>query len=772
MASSKRKDKLNVVLKTALAAIGKHPYIKIPATLISAIADLPDKEQEQLAKELLTQSEMATLNAADAAATAKRIESFLHEHYPTRPLDSITYIPYPRNDYFTGRKDQLEQLAKTLKHDISAIITQAISGFGGVGKTQIALEYAYAHQNNYNSIIWLRADTEQTITADLEQIMQKLNLPSAKLEQNRASLIRWLTEHQSWLLVFDNADDPERIVSYLPPQGTGHILITSRATDFQDIPSARTIPIDKMTEPEAVDFLFKRTDLKRTDANKNAAEKLAGELDYLPLALEQASAYIVALKITFKDYLDQYATLGTKIFKDSRARARTSYNQSVHNTWQMNLEQIKKESPASADLLDLTAFLHPDSIPFFLIIESAEHLSPNIAAFKKHKAPKVALAELLEPLTRFSLITRHTDKDAFSIHRLLQQVIRDNLNEKDKASLLTCDIDALYNAYPRADEFANWPICAHLTPHCLSVFNWLDKVTLKKDYLAEFLNSVAYYLDDQAQFSEAEPIYQQALAIDEASLGKDRPDVATDLNNLAALYKATNRLSEAEPLYKRALEIWEKSLGKEHPQVAAGLNNLAQLYQATNRLKEAEPLMQRVVKIFEKSLDENHPNVAAALNNLAQLYQDTNRLKEAEPLMQRALAIDEASLGKDHPNVAIRLNNLALLYQATGRLKEAEPLMQRALAINEASLGKDHPDVARGLNNLAQLYQATNRLKEAEPLMERHLVIFLQFTRRTGHPHPHLEDAINNYTGLLIQMGYRKEEVAARLKNLAPEMFK
>jgi len=139
--------------------------------------------------------------------------------------------------------------------------------------------------------------------------------------------------------------------------------------------------------------------------------------------------------------------------------------------------------------------------------------------------------------------------------------------------------------------------------------------------------------------------------------------------------------------------------------------------------------------------------------------------------MLRALKIDEASLGKDHPKVAIRLNNLAQLYQATNRLKEAEPLMQRALKIDEASLGKDHPDVAIRLNNLAQLYKATNRLKEAEPLMQRHLVIFLQFTRRTGHPHPHLENAINNYAGLLMQMGHSKDEIGARLKRLAPEMF-
>jgi tetratricopeptide (TPR) repeat protein len=153
------------------------------------------------------------------------------------------------------------------------------------------------------------------------------------------------------------------------------------------------------------------------------------------------------------------------------------------------------------------------------------------------------------------------------------------------------------------------------------------------------------------------------------------------------------------------------------------------------------------------------------------LYQATNRLKEAEPLMKRVVKIFEKSLGENHPNVATAMNNLALLYQATNRLKEAEPLMKRALKIDEASLGKDHPDVARDLNNLAQLYQATNRLKEAEPLMKRHLVIFLEFTRRTGHPHPHLQAAIGNYTDLLIQMGHSQNEINDRLKRLAPEML-
>jgi tetratricopeptide (TPR) repeat protein len=134
--------------------------------------------------------------------------------------------------------------------------------------------------------------------------------------------------------------------------------------------------------------------------------------------------------------------------------------------------------------------------------------------------------------------------------------------------------------------------------------------------------------------------------------------------------------------------------------------------------------------------------------------------------MRRALAIDEKAYGPDHPKVAMRLNNLAQLLQATNRLAEAEPLMRRALAIDEKSYGPDHPDVARDLNNLARLLQDTNRLAEAEPLMRRHLEIFLQFTRATGHQHPHLQDAISNYTALLQQMRYSQEQIEARLKEV------
>ncbi|MBN1795601.1 MAG: tetratricopeptide repeat protein [Sedimentisphaerales bacterium] len=249
-------------------------------------------------------------------------------------------------------------------------------------------------------------------------------------------------------------------------------------------------------------------------------------------------------------------------------------------------------------------------------------------------------------------------------------------------------------------------------------------------------------------------------------------DDSSVLSEVAAIYYQNAEYHKAEPLMTRALKIDEAAFGKDHPDVATDLNNLAQLYKSTNRLKEAEPLMTRALKIDEAAFGKDHPDVAIDLNNLALLYKDTNRLKEAEPLMTRALKIDEAAFGKVHPNVAIRLNNLAQLYKATNRLKEAEPLVTRALKIDEAAFGKDHPDVATDLNNLAQLYQATNRLKEAEPIARRTVEILLQFTRRTGHQHPHLMTVIENYAGLLIQMGLSKEQVNAKLKSLAPDLPK
>ncbi len=222
---------------------------------------------------------------------------------------------------------------------------------------------------------------------------------------------------------------------------------------------------------------------------------------------------------------------------------------------------------------------------------------------------------------------------------------------------------------------------------------------------ATTLNEQAVALYHQGRYGEALPLCQRALAINEATLGPDHPDVAASLNNLAALYQAQGQYTEALPLLKRALAIWEKALGPDHPHVATNLNNLAELYRALGQYDRALSLYQRALAIDEKALGPDHPEVATNLNNLASLYKTQGQYGEALPLFKRALAIREKALGPDHPDVATNLNNLAGLYQALGQYGEALPLYQRALAIWEKTLGHDHPHVAQSLNNLADLYQ-------------------------------------------------------------------
>jgi CHAT domain-containing protein len=217
----------------------------------------------------------------------------------------------------------------------------------------------------------------------------------------------------------------------------------------------------------------------------------------------------------------------------------------------------------------------------------------------------------------------------------------------------------------------------------------------------------------QGRYSEAEPIYKQALAIRKAQLGDNHPDTATSLNNLAALYRFQGRYSEAEPIYKQALAITKAQLGDNHPDTATSLNNLAELYQSQGRYSEAEPLLKQALAIRKAQLGNNHPDTAQSLNNLAELYHSQGRYSEAEPLLKEALAIWKKQLGNNHPDTATSLNNLAELYHSQGRYSEAEPLYKEALAITKAQLGDNHPDTARSLNNLAALYYSQGDIPRA-----------------------------------------------------------
>jgi len=660
---------------------------------------------------------------------------------------------------------------------VAIISRQVVHGLGGVGKTRAAVEYAWRHAGDYTALLFISAPSPGELRANLANLVDMLGMKvdGLPVDQQMEEVLHWLDTHPGWLLIVDNVDtdlaarEVERLLAKLR---AGHVLITSRIANW----SAGVEPLELhvLAPDAAVAFLLERTPHRGKSADDAArAAVIARELDGLALALEQAGAYIDKLRLSFAEYLARWEAKRPEVLRWHDLRL-MQYPASVAITWETTFAQLTEPERR---LLEVLSWLSPEPIPLFLF-ESAP-LTKAVAE------PREALAGL----AAYSLAQFDTTGDLVRVHRLVQEVSRGR-GEKTapKAGVLgrvrwlvqeisrvrggaTAPRAGLRTALNAVDGAAigdptdvrTWPVWSALAPHAATVARHADSTGLTTP-TSRLMNQTGVYLTTRCQFQEAEPLYRRALAIKERSYGPDHHEVATALNNLAELLRATNRLAEAEPLYRRALAINERSYGPDHPNVATDLNNLAVLLEATNRLTEAEPLFRRALATNERSYGRDQPTVARALNNLAELLRATNRMAEAEPLYRRALAINERSYGPDHPTVAIVLNNLALLLGDTNRMAEAEPLYRRALAIDERSYGPDHPTVATALNNLAGLLRDTNRMAEAEPLYRRALAID---EHSYGPDHPTVAIDLDNLALLLGDTNRMAEAEPLYLRALA-----
>ncbi len=707
-----------------------------------------------------------TLGPRRKLSPRERTQDFVEQMPGERPLDLIENVPYARNPYFTGRDTILHNLHEALSRDSATVLTQgyAISGLGGIGKTQTAVEYSYRYRTDYRYIFWVRADTEVVLQAGFVEIAKLLNLP----EQNATNpsdtvqaVKHWLEHTGEWLLVFDNADTPNQLKAYYPRTPRGHILLTSRAQLFDMLGIAKPLALEKMDPEEALDFLYKRMERAQSDpTEKQAAELLAAELGYLPLALEQAAAYIVAKAARFQDYLTSYQRQRLALL--NKAQPKTGdYPASVASTWALNFQEIEKD-PVAADVLRVSAFLSPDSIPLELLTDGASQLGPVLAEALATEDPLV-LNEALEPLTRYSLIRLDVDTQTYSIHRMVQEVVKDQMGAELQAQWAERVVRAVAQSFPEVD-YQTWPRCERHIPHTLICAAHIDRWSMTFWEALNLLWQAGDYFYQRGQYWEAEPLRKSVLAICERVLGPEHPDTLSSLNNLAILYHEQGKFELAEPLYQRALEGRERVLGPEHSDTLGALNNLAVLYNVQGKFELAEPLYQRALETRERVLGPEHPDTLGYLNNLAILYRNQGKFELAEPLYQRALATRERVLGPEHPDTLSSLNNLAILYRNQGKYELAEPLYQRALEARERVLGPEHPDTLSSLNNLATLYWNQGKYEQAEPLYQRALEAR---ERVLGPEHPDTLGTINNLAILYHEQG--KFELAEPLYQRALE---
>jgi tetratricopeptide (TPR) repeat protein/transcriptional regulator with XRE-family HTH domain len=710
--------------------------------------------------------ELGLLDANPASPPATEEDALEMGPVPSSRSESpaLWIVPYRRNPHFTGRDELLDLLAKQLALEPQEPMTatrravlsqpQAIKGLGGIGKTQIALEYAYRSRKlgRYTHTFWINAANEEAIITSFQALAEQLPSVAGRDEKDQhklvAALLRWLQEcPHPWLLIVDNADDLALVQPYLPVQGQGSILLTTRAHAVAAL--ANAIEVDQMGLMEGTRFLLHRSQrLQVTDEEHNEACNVMIALDGFPLALDQAGAYIEETGCSFADYLQLYEQHRARLLA-RRGRQAMYYPNSVATTWDLSFQKVEQAHPAAAELLRLCAFLAPDHIPEELLTEAAAQWPPLL---QQAVTDQFTFNELIEALLAFSLVKRLAEEHLLSVHRLVQAVQLDRMEPSEQpmwAERVVRAVNTLFPADPK-EEIATWPQCLRYLEQVQACDNLIQQHDLQLPEAAELLNRAGIYLREHASYSLAEPLFQRAQAIAEKQPEPEHLQVAQSLHNLGLLYWEQGKYELAEPCYQRALRIRERTLGPHHPEVAHSLNNLGTLYWQQGKYELVEPLLQRALHIREQALGPHHPEVAKSLNNLGNLYRLQGQYALAEPLLLRTLHIQEQALGPEHPQVAYPLNNLGNLYRLQGKYELAEPVQQRALHIWEQALGPQHPEVVRSLNNLGELYILQGQYELAEPLLQRALHIW----EETLSPHhPEITFPLVNLGNLSFKQG-------------------
>jgi tetratricopeptide (TPR) repeat protein len=503
---------------------------------------------------------------------------------------------------------------------------------------------------------------------------------------------------------------------------------------------AKLMPARVFDRAESIEFLCRRTGQE----DKEAADALADELGDLPLALEQAGAYIETTGISLTEYQELFQSRRKELWRDESHPP--DYHDSVATTWSLAMEQVSQETQAAADLLNLCAFLAPDDISLELLCGGTEHLPEPLAATA---SDKLAMNRAIKALRQYSLID--TSGEFLSVHRLVQAVVRDRLSEDDRKRWTETVVRLLCAAFPfDSDDVQTWHQCSRLLPHALAAATHAESREVAPEVTQDILNQTGLYLHGRAEFAEAKVLYERALPLAEKAYGSDSPWIAVIVNNLASALQYLGDLQGAKEHYERALKIDENVYGSDSPWIAVIVNNLGSVLQYLGDLQGAREHYERALKIDENVYGSNSPEIAVIVNNLGSILQDQGEMQSAREHYERALKIDENVYGPDHPSVARDVNNIGGVLQYLGDLQGAREHYERALKIDENVYGSDHPNIAIRVNNLGSTLQDQGEMQSAREHYERALKID---EKAYGPDHPNVAIRISNLGLVLKALG-------------------
>jgi tetratricopeptide (TPR) repeat protein len=671
--------------------------------------------------------------------------------------DAPWIVPFERNPRFTGRESQLAQLeGKLFAKDHTAKI--AITGLGGMGKTQLVLELLYRIKEKHKdcSIIWIPATNMESLHQGYIDVARQLGIPG--WEEEKADVKKLVQEYLSkdkagqWLLMFDNADDMDMwiaklgsgqeselessqgsccLIDYLPKSKQGCIIFTTRdRRTAVKLAQPNIIEVPEMNTEAATELLKKCLASPDLVEKQHDATTLLTELTYLPLAIVQAAAYINENGIALADYLslleekeEEIIELLSEEFEDD-GRYRNVKNP-VATTWLISFEQIRRRDPLAAEYLSFMACVDPRDIP--------QSLLPPGPSRKKE-------IDAIGTLNAYSFISRRPADLALDLHQLVHLAIRNWLRKEgllDQSSERA--IVRLEEVFPDDDHKNRGVWRTYLSHVCYA----LESNLVNKDGETRLALMRRYgnCLYRDGRWNEAEELFTQILEMEKRELEAGHPSMLTSTGNLASTYRNQGRWDAAEELEVQVMETRKKKLGADHPSTLISMGNLASTLWNQGRWDEAEELFMQVMETRKKKLGADHPDTLISTANLASTYGNQGRWDAAEQLEVQIIETSKKKLGADHPDTLTSMENLAVTYSEQGRQDQAEKLKVQVMETRKKKLGAAHPDTLTSINNLSVTYKYQGRWDAAEEL---DVQVMETRKKKLGADHPDTLTSMNN----------------------------